>query len=81
MVEVILLKDNPGAQEIYRRLEMSARPFGARMHWGQFNFLTYTRIKEDYPKLSTWKNVSKELNKYSVFNNEFSDRTGLSYYP
>ena len=80
MVEIILLKGNPGAKEIYRRLEMAMKPFGARMHWGQFNFLTSDKVKKDYPKFNEWKKVSAILNPDGIFNNEFSDRVGLSYY-
>ncbi len=80
MVEIIMIKDNPHVQSIYRRLEESMRPIGARMHWGQYNFLTAHKIKSDFTKLSAWKKVASELNKFGVFNNAFSDRVGLSHY-
>ncbi len=78
MVEVILAKGTKKYEEIYKSLEKALLPFGGRMHWGQYHYISSSTVESGYPKLGKWKEVAQVLNSSGVFNNKFSDSLGLS---
>ncbi|MBK9733572.1 MAG: hypothetical protein IPO92_00850 [Saprospiraceae bacterium] len=73
-----MAKDTFGAKEMYSAIEKAMYALQSRMHWGQYNYLSANSVKAMYPALDQWKEVSKVLNSTGVFNNPFSNSTGLS---
>ena len=53
--------------------------FNGRPHWGlHLGALSFSRIEKLYPKFLVWLEAYKKFNSSSVFNNSFTDRTGIS---
>lgn len=74
MMEIIFLKDTPGAPEMLGEYEKELYADSGRPHMGQFNVLTPERIEEMYPRFHAWQHVNEQLNANGTFNNSFSDR-------
>ena len=81
MIEIIMLQNTKGALEMYEILEKEMHAFDARIHWGQIQSITSREVSKMYPALGKWKQINSQLNASGVFNNSFSDRTGLSHNP
>jgi len=78
-VEVVSLKGFIGGEDFQRRIEREMIAFNGRPHWGlHLESLSFDRIQKIYPKFPVWLEAYKKFNHTSVFNNSFTDRTGIS---
>ncbi len=78
-VEVVSLKGFIGGEDFQRRIEREMIAFNGRPHWGlHLEELSFDRIQKLYPKFPVWLEAYKKFNHSSVFNNPFTDRTGIS---
>ena len=79
-VDLPMLFDTYGQQEIYERLQVELYKMGGRPHWGKVHdrFNGRALISAVYPKFDRWLQVFEELNANGTFNNTFTDRTGIS---
>lgn len=78
-IEVVSLKGFVGGEEFQRRIEREMIAFNGRPHWGlHLGTLPFDRIHKLYPKFPVWLNAFKQFNSTKVFNNSFTDRTGIS---
>jgi hypothetical protein len=78
-IEVVSLKGFIGGEDFQRRIEREMIAFNGRPHWGlHLGNLSFDRISKLYPKFPVWLNAYKKFNYSSVFNNSFTDRTGIS---
>jgi hypothetical protein len=78
-VEIVSLKGFVGGEDFQRRIEREMVAFNGRPHWGlHLEDLAFSRIEKLYPKFSVWLAAYKKFNNTSVFNNSFTDRTGIS---
>ena len=78
-VEVVSLKGFIGGEDFQRRIEREMIAFNGRPHWGlHLESLSFDRIEKLYPKFPVWLEAYKKFNASRVFNNPFTDRTGIS---
>lgn len=79
MVEIIMIKDAHGGKELYEILENELYKFGGRPHWGQFNYVTRSKIEKYnlYPEIDKWKKVKDHINSTGVFDNFFASKIGV----
>ncbi|ABG59048.1 D-arabinono-1,4-lactone oxidase [Cytophaga hutchinsonii] len=78
-IEVVSLKGFIGGENFQRRIEREMIAFNGRPHWGlHLESLSFDRIEKLYPKLPVWLQAYKKFNQSRVFNNSFTDRTGIS---
>ncbi len=78
-VEVVSLKGFIGGEDFQRRIEREMVAFNGRPHWGlHLESMSFDRIRKLYPKFPVWLEVYKKFNSSRVFNNSFTDRTGIS---
>ena len=81
MIEMPFIKPTPFAQEtIDAFLNLLYDGYQGRPHWGQefHQTVTLARLELMYPQLSLFKELLKKFNYNGVFNNEFTDKIGLS---
>ena len=81
MIEMPLIKPTPGAMEtIDILLTMLIQNFEGRPHWGQrFNkTITPQNLATMYPELPLFKDIFNEFNYNGIFENEFTQKIGLS---
>lgn len=78
-VEVVSLKGFIGGEDFQRRIEREMIAYNGRPHWGlHLEELSFARIAKLYPKFPVWLEAYKKFNQSRVFNNPFTDRTGIS---
>lgn len=78
-VEVVSLKGFVGGEDFQRRIEREMVAFNGRPHWGlHLENLSFDHIRKLYPKFPVWLEAYKKFNSSRVFNNAFTDRTGIS---
>ncbi len=79
MIEIIMIKDSHGGKELYEILETEMYKYGGRPHWGQFNYVTQSKINKYnlYPALNKWIEVKHRINDSGVFDNYFAARIGV----
>lgn len=78
-IEVVSLKGFTGGEDFQRRIEREMIAFNGRPHWGlHLESLSFDRIEKLYPKFPEWLQTYKKFNGSGVFNNSFTDRTGIS---
>ena len=84
MVEFVGLRTLSSTNVLFGKLEALGRTHGGIQHWGMFfdeNNLTASDVTRAYPRLSTWKQIRRELttgNTVRTFDNNFTLRCGLS---
>jgi hypothetical protein len=66
-----------------RSYEEPMYAYQARPHWGQRQELTGKPgwLQSAYPMADRWLAVYRQLNHRGVFNNQFTDRMGISVHP
>jgi hypothetical protein len=52
--------------------------FGARPHWGQANFMDWSKVERVYPGAARWRSVYEVANREGVFDNPLTDQLGIS---
>lgn len=77
MIELIMPKGSDKSREVYISIERALIPYGARLHWGQYQFINDQEVAKMYPALTKWKMVKSVLNSTGVFGNEFTSKLGL----
>lgn len=68
-----------GRMQLFETIEadLLAR-FGARPHWGQKNFMDWTKVEQVYPAAARWRSVYEQANHQGVFDNPLTDQLGIS---
>jgi hypothetical protein len=80
MIELPVVNGTHGGQTLLQMHAEAMVEFDGRPHWGQLNWLPgrKDRISELYPEFATWLSVYRKLNAKGTFNNQFTDRCGIS---
>jgi hypothetical protein len=80
MIELILVSETRNGRRLLEEYERRLAEFGARPHWGQYNTLGADRAELErlYPRWDTWMKAYERFNSTGVFDNEFTDRIGIS---
>jgi len=84
MIEFVGLRTLSSTKPLLARLEALGRDHNAIQHWGMFDDLTAADVARAYPRLNTWRKVRWELTNggtVHTFDNDFTDRCGLSKPP
>ena len=79
-VEIPVVNYTFGGFELMDLYENHVGKFKGRVHWGQINTINTNRqlLLNDYPQFNIWFDVYKQLNKNGTFNNDFTNRMGIS---
>jgi hypothetical protein len=81
-IDTPFLVKTRGADELLGIYGKILLKHGGIPHWGKINDVLSDNpgiIRDFYPMLEVWQHVYREFNSGGIFNNEFTDRMGLTF--
>jgi L-gulono-1,4-lactone dehydrogenase len=78
MIELILVLGTRHGHELLQTYERELADLGSRPHWGQYNTLGPGDPARLYPGWDAWMAAYERFNADGAFDNEFTDRIGIS---
>ncbi|MDQ6657150.1 MAG: FAD-binding protein [Actinomycetota bacterium] len=68
------VQDQPAVTALLSRLEASIAELDARPHWGKLFTTSASRLRELYPRLGDFVDLSRRLDPHGTFGNDFTRR-------
>ena len=72
-----MVEGSRGGYALLEGYEERLADLDVRAHWGQYNTLTGSRVRELYPRWEAWLEVERRFNASGVFDSSFTRRIGI----